>query len=299
MTMNKQHLETQQPEVILQAAIKELDIFTQSKACRLELGKDGRLIAANENPLERVIGLARRYIVPLFSEQMRQEQAKKLDEIKQAIIQARDTIQNYSAFLEKWKEGNESQRKFAAYALATIQRYNAIVGQDLPTETMKPEVYHDERRRLLKDRDIQGRQIELSHSQTVSIKGAIQRRLKELSQTLAIGAVNNPRLTDCSTHKKTIQLMSQFMSDTFQVKALRMMQGHVSAQRPLTKILQLIQETPVEIEEENSGDLITMRQLLKLDPGSFILVTACFKRNLADSKFMTLDSFKAQPINNL
>lgn len=56
----------QDPKVVLQTAIEELDVFTQSDASRLEVGEDGRLVAAKESRLERVISLARSYIGPLF-----------------------------------------------------------------------------------------------------------------------------------------------------------------------------------------------------------------------------------------
>lgn len=44
------------PKVILQAAIEEIDRFTQTEASRLEVDEDGRLIASKESPLEKVMG---------------------------------------------------------------------------------------------------------------------------------------------------------------------------------------------------------------------------------------------------
>ena len=288
--------EFQDPEIILQAAIEELDVFTQAEASRLEVGKDGRLIAAQETRLERVVGLARCYIGPLFSDQVRQEQAKKLGELKQAILKARDIIQSHSALIEKFKEGDDSQRKLAEYALSAIQRYNAVVVHGYSTGTIKYDVYNYERHRLLLDQEIKGRQIELPH--TVSIKyeshpnaHPAHKMLKELSQTLLIGAAKKTNSAICSTHKKTIQ----FMIDTFHMKAIRMMQAHISQQNSMAEILQLVKQTSLEIDEESNADLTTMQQLLEVGPGFFILITGCFKRNLSDPKFMTmpiLDSFR-------
>ena len=57
----------------MQAAIKELDLFTQSEVSRLEVSENGHLIASKETLLKKVVGLARSYIGPIFSEQVRQE----------------------------------------------------------------------------------------------------------------------------------------------------------------------------------------------------------------------------------
>jgi hypothetical protein len=293
---DKQKKEFQDPEVILQAAIEELDVFTQSAASRLDVGKDGRIVAAKETRLERVMGLARCYIGPLFSDQVRQEQEKKLGELKRAILQARDIIQSHSALIEKFKEGDDSQRKLAEYALLAIQRYNAVVAQGYLSGTIKYDVYNYERHCLLLDQEIKGQQIELPH--TVSIKyeshpdaHPAHKMLKELSQTLLIGAVKKTSSIICPTHKKTLQ----FMIDTFHMKAIRLMQSHLSQHNSMAEILQLVKQTTLEIDEESGADLINMRQLIEVGPGFFILVTGCFKRNLTDPKFMTmplLDSFR-------
>lgn len=287
--------EFQDPKTILQEAIHELDVFTQPEASRLEVGEDGRLVAAKETRLERVVGLARSYIGPFFSDQVRQQQEKKLVEIKQAILHARDLIQSHSALIEKFKEGDDSQKKLAEYALSAIQRYNSVIAQS-DNETVKYDFYNYERHRLLLDEEIKGQRIELPH--TVSIKydshpdaHPAQKMLRELSQTLLIGAAKKSNSSICPTPKKTIQ----FMIDTFHMKAIRMLQSHLTQQNSMSEILELVKHTPLEIEEENETDLMTMRQLLEVGPGFFILVSGSFKRNLSDPKFMTmpiLDSFR-------
>lgn len=281
------------PKVVLQKAIKDLDIFTQSEASRLEVGEDGGLFATKESRLERVVGLARCYIGPLFSDQMKKQQEKRLSELKKAILQARDIIQSHSPLIEKFKEGDESQRKWAESALLAIQRYNAIVAQS--SDIMKPDVYNYERKQLLLDQEIKGQQIELPHA--ISIKYSshpdahpAHKMLRELSQALQGGVSKTPNqgLT-APTHKKTLQ----FMIDTFQMKAIRMMQTHLHLS--MAEIVSLVKQTAPEIDEDSNADVITMRQLLEVDAGSIILVTGCFKRNTS-SKFMTmpiLDSFRS------
>lgn len=280
------------PTVVLQDAIEELESFTKSEASRLEVGEDGRLVAAKETRLERVVGLARSYIIPIFSDQVRREQQRKLSKIKQAILQARDIIQSHSALIEKFKEGDDSQQKLAAYALEAIQRYNAIVAQDPSDETAKFDVYNYERRHLLLDDEIKGLQIELPD--VVSIKydsHPAQERLKELSKTLLLGAAKK----QCSTFNPIHKKADQFMIDTFRMKSIRMIQTHLTQQNTMAEVVQLVNQTPIEMDEESDPSVIIMRQLLEISPGSYILLTGNFKRNPSDSKFMRmpiLDSFR-------
>lgn len=284
------------PKVILQAAIEEIDRFTQSEASRLEVDEDGRLVASKESPLEKVMGLARSYIGPLFSEQRRREKAKKLEDLKQAVLNARDIIQSHSALIIKFKEGDDSQRKLADYALSAIQRYNCVVSQTDPAGTAKYDVYNYERQCLLSDEEIKGQAIELPH--TLSIKfdshpdvHPAHKMFKEISQTFLGGAVKKAAVSICPTHKKTLQ----FMIDTFHMKAIRMMQTHLSHQNSMAEIVPIVKGTPLEIDEESHPGVIAMQQLLEVGPGFFILVSGCFKRNISDPKFLSmplLDSFR-------
>lgn len=283
------------PTVVLQDAIEELESFTKSEASRLEVGEDGRLVAAKETRLERVVGLARSYIIPIFSDQVRQAQQRKLSKIKQAILQARDIIQSHSALIEKFKEGDDSQQKLASYALEAIQRYNAIVAQDPSDDKTKFDVYNYERHHLLLDDEIKGLQIELPDA--VSIKydshpaHPAQERLKELSNTLLLGAAKKQFSTFNPIHKKT----DQFMIDTFRMKSIRMIQTHLTQQNTMAEVVQLVNQTPIELDEESDPSIIIMRQLLEIGPGSHILLTGSFKRNPSDPKFMRmpiLDSFR-------
>lgn len=283
------------PAAILQAAIRELESFTEPEATRLEVGEDGRLVAAKETRLERVVGLARTFIVPIFSDQVRQERQQKLEALKQAVLHARDIIQSHSALIEKLKEGDPSQQKLADYALAAIQRYNSVVTHDPDSNDAKFDAYNFERDRLLLDEEIKGLKIELPYTFSVKFDShpahPAQERLKELRETFLTGGANKQRTAIQSIHKKT----DQFMVDTFRMKAIRMIQTHLSQQSSIGEILSLVKETEIEVDEESNPEQIIMRQLLEVGPGSFILLTGCFNRKTSDSKFMKmpiLDSFR-------
>lgn len=284
------------PKVILQTAIEELDLFTQYEASRLEIGDNGRLVASKESPLKKIVGLARSLIGPIFSEHKRKKQAKKLEELKQAILNARDIIQSHSALIIKFKEGDDAQRKLADYALAAIQRYNTVVSEQNQSSTANYDVYNYERQRLLSDQEIKGQPIELPHTLAVKFDShpdahPAHKMFKEMRQRAFFNTVKKTPISVSPTHKKTLQ----FMIDTFHMKAIRMMQTHLSPQNSLAEIVAMVKETPLEIDDESNADVIAMQQLLEVCPGFFIFVSGCFKRNSSDPKFLTLpilDSFR-------
>lgn len=283
----------QDPKALLQTAIEELDVFTKLEASRLEVGENGRLVAAQESRLERVVGLARSYIAPFFSDQIKEEREKRLLELKKAILRARDIVKSHSPLIEKYKEGDEIQRKLAESALSAIHRYNAIVAQD-SSDALKHDGYGYERQRLLSDQEIKGQQIELPH--VISIKydshpdaHPAHKMLKELSQSLRKEIFQKNHPSPAPTHKKSIQ----FMIDTFQMKAIRMIEMHLK--KPVAEIVPLVKRAIPEIEEEPDANLIHMQQLIEVDSGFVILVTGCFNRNASHLKFMAmpiLDSFR-------
>lgn len=287
MAEEKRHID---PEKILEDAIQEIDLFTQAEASRLDVSETGRLMASKQSPLEKVMTLASSYIGPIFSESWRREQAKKLEVLKQAILNARDIIQSHSALIIKFKEGNDSQRKLADYALAAIQRYNTVVSKS-HEDTAKHDVYNYERQRLLSDEEIKGRPIELPH--TLSIKfdshpdaHPAYKMFKEMSQT---GSKTSVMI--CPTHKKRLQ----FMIDTFHMKANRMLHTHLNQQNAMADIVPVVKEAPLQIDEESNPDTIGMQKVLEVGPGFSLYVTGSFKKNGTDPKFLTmpiLDSFR-------
>ena len=349
--MRESKEEPQDPVAILQTAIEELDMFARSTSSRLTVGINGRLVAAQESPWKRVMGLARDYIAPFFSNKIKETQAKRLNEIKKAILQARDIVKSHAALIEKFKEGDEAQQHLAAYAISTIRLYNSVVAPTPSPEidffrnslcwkklnvferifckilrayahirsknltrkapktsilankwslerslTTNRRVYNYDRHRLLSDHEIRGQPIELPRPVSVKYDShrdshPAQKMLKQLSQTLVNGATRKSNADICSTHKKT----TQFMRDTFHMKAIRLIQSHLPRHSLVTDILPLVKKTPIEMDEESRPTETVMRQLLEVGPGFHILVTGCFNRLLSDSKFMSmpiLDSFR-------
>lgn len=283
---------SQDPKFVFLKAIEDLEVFTQTDPSRLSVAENGRICAARESRLERVVGLARCYIGPLFSESMRKEQEKRLLDLKKAILKARDLIQSHSALIERFKEGDESQRNLAESALSAIKRYNAIVGLE-PKESIG-DIYDYERQLLLKDQEIIGQPIELPHTFSVKYESHPNAQLarnliKELSRSFLLAPCKKSSASICPTYKKG----RQFMVDTFHMKAIRMIETHL--QKSVCEIVPLIKQKIPEIDEASNPHYISMKQLIEVDAGSVIIVTGSFKRNPSHPSLMAmpiLDSFR-------
>lgn len=283
----------QDPQAMLQTAIEEIDRFTKGDVSSLEVGEDGRIVASKQSRLEKVVGLAKSFIGPLFSGSLRREQSDQLEGLKQAVLNARDFIQSHSALILKFQKGNVSQRRLADYALSAIQRYNTVISKKETAETAKYEVYNYQREQLLQDRSISGQPIQLPHTFAVKFDshpdGPVLKLFKAMEQ--GIERTKKPASSHSPTHKKTLQ----FMIDTFHLKAIRLIQTHLSQQNSMAEIVPIVKESPLEIDDETNPELIAMQQLLEIGPGFFILVSGCFKKNNADSKFLTMpmiDTFR-------
>jgi hypothetical protein len=311
---------TPEPTKALQDAIEKLTLFTSPEAAHLELSEDGSLVPSQKlNPIDRMIGLAHCYITPLFSDKAKLEQEKKLHQIKQEILQARDTLKSHASLIEKLKQGDETEKKLAHSALEMIGHYNAVISQDQSSLASKYDFYNYERNRLLLDSEIKDQAIELP--QTFSLKFdshstlPAQKTINELSSALKIGpdkgSIFNLKTAvvlsqeaqdfdcgskDCaswptptavfrfnSIHKKT----DQFMIDTFRMKTIRMLQNHPVQLGSMSEVVGLVKNTPIEIDVENAN-FITMRQMLEYCPGFNILLTGSFKRTGQDHKFMSM-----------
>lgn len=266
----------QDPKTTLEDAIGELDVFTQLEASRFEVSENGRLVATKkESLLDRVVGLALCFIGPFFSEQIRKKQSENLLNIKKAILHARDIVKSHYSLIEKFQVGDDSQRRLAEHAITTIQKYNTIIQQGF-ANTSNSDVYNFEREQLLLDQEIMGQQIEKPHAVSL-IKyhsqpnsHIVHATLKELSNTLHSGAVQKNVTALSPIHKKTLQ----FMIDAFQIKAIKQIEERL--QKPLSEIVPLVKQTVPNIDDQT--DIIHMKQMIELNAGSQILVTACFNR---------------------
>ena len=74
----------QEQKELLQNAIEELEVFTEPSALRFHIGDNGKMVSVRGSRLERMVGVARSYIIPLFFGQARQEHEKRILKLKKA-----------------------------------------------------------------------------------------------------------------------------------------------------------------------------------------------------------------------
>ncbi|MBA3722930.1 MAG: hypothetical protein H0W88_11100 [Parachlamydiaceae bacterium] len=267
------------PTSILQAAIKQIEIFT-TDSTSLDIGENGQLVAKKSSGLEKAIELTRQFIGPLFFSQIRQDQAQKISHIKKELLHARDIIQSHLLLIEKLNNGDSSQKKIAHWALETITSYNTIISNH------RSSVGGFERNQLLQDAEL----AEISLPYTVSLKynsdpnaHLIHKAIQNVSEVLTIPKSPRDYLNVNPTHKKSLQVMI----DSFHLKAIRKIQ-EVDQLHTLGEFVNLIKQAPVEIDEEKDSHLTVMRQKLEIAPGSTISLVGSFKKHMPDAKLMSI-----------
>lgn len=283
----------QDPKILFQTAIQELEIFTHPEASHLEVNSEGHIVASKETSLEKAMRLASSFIAPIFSLNARQHQQKQMHRLKQAVLHALDTIQTLSPLFEKFKQGNESEKKLLQSAMDVISRYNQMLDEKKSDDLRKKLLSNPVRNALLCDKEIKNKKIEIPHVASVlydsdSEKKLSVKMLEILRQTQRVGVLK--KIT--TIHKEN----SQFMVDTFRLKARRLAQTHLHQLSFLDEVYRLIQSVPVETYEDSISHIIHMQQMLEIGPGSWIVIRGAFKKNqnALNPTFMTmpiLDSF--------
>ncbi|MCE2983755.1 MAG: hypothetical protein LW832_09350 [Parachlamydia sp.] len=282
-------IQFKEPTEALKEAIVKLETFTQ-ETDGLDVTLDGDLVATRHPPLKRVISLAKCYIGPLLSENLRHQLENKLGKIKQELLHARDILNSHSPLISKLEEGDTQQKTLAQSARCVIERYNAIVTDGAGTGDHE---FNFEKRQLLLDAAIKGQTIKLPRTVTISSDSYLptettQKTFKELGAAF-VGEAAGKKTTFQTTHKKN----EQFLRDTFYLKAMRLARSHLPKHYSLAEIMQLIKLTPIQVAEE--GDSTLLKQKLDIAPGSSITIMGSFRQYFADLNFLSmpvLNSFR-------
>lgn len=269
----------------LKTAIEELNVFTASEPSHLSLGENGRLVAVKSSLLRRIFGFAR----PLFgfslSDQEHREQEMRIKQLKERIFRLREIIQTNFHLIESFQKGTESQRKFAAFALKTIERYNDIVVGQSHSKINKLSLFSKEHRRLFLDKEIKGHPI-VSHQVKVGFNfpssiNPVQKMLKGLNEPLS------PRESFSNGTSPIYKKTHQFIIDVFKVKARPMIQNKFSSHHRSSEDLV---EGEIEMKEEKETNCVRIEQQIKdLASGSVFVLMASFQLpNRLESQFMPI-----------
>ncbi|MDP1879750.1 MAG: hypothetical protein Q8K60_02265 [Parachlamydiaceae bacterium] len=285
MAEQKLHF-SKDPSSALRTAIRQLDIFTSSKSAQFEVDNDGCIRESNETKIQKVIAFAKSYVTPFISS-VKNKREVEFERLKRLILEAKNTVLKHSELIESFKKGNDSQKRFAEYALTTLQRYNATVS--IVDENFENHYPDNQRQQLLSDPDIRNQTIEV-------LREPVQRTFLELSQALKVGGVKKYQ----SKHKH----FDQFMIDSFRMKAIGRIKTCVDFQNSLNQVISLIQQTEIDIQASDESEFIHLNQLIQIDSVSSVLFTGSFKRyrQAEGQKIMGLpvldrDSFKMQIVN--
>lgn len=268
------------PASLLQHAIEEIEEFVKPDSDALDL-QNGKLISTTSSGLPHIISLVRTYIGPIFSAKNRLDQEKKLHLIKQNILNARDVIQSHSPLIEKLNEGDQSQQKLAKRAIDAIQKYNQLISEE--SESLKNFTFNYLHTLLLADKEISGNEIQIPHKMSIKYdSNAAQRTLNEFSHLFNTEGTKKLSFENSKTKKN-----EQVMLDIFRMKAIRKVKEHWQ-QDSISLIVSLIQNTPIKLIENQATELMMMRQVLNIIPGSSVVLTGTFTKPSTEARLMCI-----------
>ncbi len=263
----------------LQLAIDKINIFVQPNTSRLEINENGHLVEKNQSSLDRILSLAKSYIGPLFSDRRRTRQHRKLTKIKEEILWARDIIIGHFPLIEKFEQGNSSQRKFAKSAREAIHRFNTIVAIDAKIHPIFNSFYNFERKLLLQDVEIRGHQIQHPFATKVTYNSHPHCNIPSLKH-------RNPQ--NSPIHIKT----KQFILDTFKLKTIRILSEHFKQEFTTAEIVHFVKQTTIDMSDQTESSELMLKFVIFIDPGSKITVNGTFKLHEASSKFLAMPVLK-------
>lgn len=276
--MNNKDSLQENPQSILQAALRQLEIFSQAdKASYLQVDPTGDITSSNMTRLKKI----RDFSLWIFDNK-RCTKELELNSLKNAIIDARRTIQKYCSLMNEFENGDVEQRLLAEKMTEIIQKFNTMITTDQPVTS------NYQIQCLLKDPEIKDNPIHFPQKisikydavpETLAAKAILQEMALSFSKTDSLPSVSKPPFTNVSIVKEN----HQFMKDIFKIKALRL--GEKYLELTIPQIVKCINETPIEIEETPQG-LIQMKQRIQTRPGEWTILTGSFSGVIESVKSM-------------
>lgn len=278
---------SEDPIKILENALHELEVFSDPNAPVIEMGQDGKFRPKTLSGVEKMVEFTRHHLISFVSEKERRIQKEKQRIFKEKVLQILDIIKIHSPLLERCSKGNEEQKKLALYAFETIKKYNSALEKNTLLSSSVSHFCDYERSALLEDSEIKQRKIDLPR--TLSVVYHSHPDASEELTTNTILEVLKPKHKPLenvlkTSFSSTVKDRDQMITETFLMKARRLVEEHLTQFTSLEEIYDLIKITPVEIAESNK--MIKVQQLIEMGPGLWILITGAFRP--LESKFMIL-----------
>lgn len=242
------HLEVQHT---LQKAIEQIALFTDVQD--VEVGRDGTLVVSRESMLEQVIKLASQTLNPFLFGQKGSPQKTKVLELKKAILNAREVIQNNIPVIERLTRGDEKDKKFANNAISIIAKYNHIVTS---ADECSKEKNNCSKDFLLQDKEIKGIRIKTQPNEKI----------------------------DLSSNKR----LMQFMVDTCRMKAIRLLKNHLD--KTSAEVLPLVKQEEPEIAQEENGRII-VKQFIRVNSKKILTLRGVFYK-ISSSHLPLIEGFE-------
>jgi hypothetical protein len=265
---------TGRPSKELRDAIQNLEVFASAtetpalvSAEALEL-QQGKLIAVKLGTLKKTVSLTRKFLetaFPIFRQLPRED-------ILQALLQSGEVVKKHAVLLHIWENGSEEQRRFAAHAKESIDRFNKVVERSQrPCQSAKSllRYFFDYPRRIFGTL----KKIEITPLATLNICFA-QHSSSQYNPLKMTGKVGG---APSSLSKKVGQLRSSFLpvqaQELFLMKAISLLEKHGIASHDEARLM--VRAGQIHTGVEKKG-IRTLSMMLEPYPGRCIEIQGSF-----------------------
>jgi hypothetical protein len=256
-----------EPTAALQSAIEILERYarTNNKEPSQHVADltalEHQLEAPTQSSLKKTIHLVRDFITTVFSRKVREERKQELEQVKNLVLQAIDTVKRHHLFIDKLKEGNTEERKLAASTLEAIKRYNCA----LDDSSEKDKKWKTPLARFLYTPD-----------SNLSFDDELKKNRIDLPPGLTFQA--NPLSSIFTPKTQSIPILNE-EADAIRLKASSLIRQHGIRFKNPNEAINLIRQAPISATIDSPSLTSTLCLTVSVLPGIVIKVKGSFKRD--------------------
>lgn len=283
----------------LQVAVANLEKFTHKNVMNPIVNaadltvKEGNLIAKTSSPLKKTIEMARCFIAATFSEKARAKYKENEIQVRETLLKAIDTVKRNHLIIEKLKEGTLEEQRFAASAIATIERYNTVLdntGIRKAHWSKRIAGFFYKFSGLSVDEEFKRHRIELppaiSQQCNFSQQDLDNNRNFDCKISQAFHAnvtsMSHQRLSLESAAEHTDPILKQ-ETDAIRIKANTLIRQHGICFQSIAEALTCVRNAPIQAVLDTQLATSTLYLTLNVIPGMVIKVKGSFKRGMQPS----------------
>jgi len=222
----------------------------------------------NAHSLQKTIALVKCFIKTAFSDKTKLKHNK--ERIQDEVLRAVNILYRHRLLIEKFKQGDSTQQKLAASAMAAIQRYNAVIekAKDHPKSLSKHiALFLLEQGGWSVGKELA--RIDLPQRAFLQINSHQKGKTTEVSQKIAS---LYPNTFACKNQETALD---QTTKELFYMKAISLMGKYDIASHAEAR--SLVYKTPIEVQFDPQSSKAQLLQCLSPFPGQTVKIIGHFQ----------------------